>query len=107
MNAQQKNPEVPQPRLMHVLQKPHMSEKATTIAEKHHQFVFKVAPSATKTEIKQAVELMFSVQVEHVRVCNVKSKERRFKQTVGRRKGWKKAYVALKDGQDINFVGTK
>ena len=92
---------------MHALQKTHMSEKATIIAEKHGQFVFRVAPCATKTEIKQAVEALFEVKVKNVRVCNVKSKERRFKQTMGQRKGWKKAYVALQPGQDINFVGTK
>jgi len=99
--------EIAQPRLMQTLRKPHMSEKATIIAEKYNQVVFKVAPDATKTEIKQAVERLFEVKVENVRVCNVKSKERRFKQTMGHRKGWKKAYVTLKEGQDINFVGTK
>jgi len=93
--------------LLQVLLKPHLSEKSTITAEKHRQFVFKVLPDATKPEIKQAVEMLFNVKVDSVRVCNVKSKERRFKQLLGRRKGWKKAYVALKEGHDIDFVGTK
>lgn len=108
MNAKkQVKVDMNQARLMQVLQKPYMSEKATIIAEKNGHFVFQVAPCATKTEIKKAIELLFEVQVESVRVCNVKSKERRFKQTIGKRNGWKKAYIALKEGQDINFVGTK
>ncbi len=107
MNAQQTNLNIKQARLMQILQRPHTSEKTTIIAEKYNQFVFHVVPDATKIEIKQAVELLFEVKVESVRVCNVKSRVRRFKQTIGQRKGWKKAYVALKEGQDINFVGTK
>ena len=99
--------EVKQPRLLKVLQRPHMSEKATIIGEKHNQFVFQVMPEATKTEIKHAVEMLFDVKVQNVRICNVRSKERRFKQMMGQRNGWKKAYVALKEGQDLNFVGTK
>ena len=94
-------------RLMQILRAPHLSEKATIIAEKHRQFVFKVSPDATKDEIKKAVELMFEVKVQNVRVCNVKPKARTFKQIAGQRKGWKKAYVALQEGQDINFTGTK
>jgi large subunit ribosomal protein L23 len=66
-----------------------------------------VVPDATKAEIKQAVELLFEVQVKHVRVCNVKKKARRFKQILGYRKGWKKAYVALKEGFDIDFTSAK
>lgn len=107
MNAQTSSVNLNHARLMQILQKPHMSEKATIIAEKHRQFVFQVAPDATKNDIKQAVELLFEVKVMNVAVCNTKSKERRFKQTIGRRKGWKKAYVTLKEGQDINFTGTK
>jgi large subunit ribosomal protein L23 len=93
--------------LMSVLLKPHLSEKSTIVSEKNRQFVFQVIPNATKFEIKSAVEMMFNVEVESVRVCNVKSKVRRFKQLLGYRKGWKKAYVALKLGHDINFIGTK
>lgn len=106
MNAQLKVG-LNQEHLMHILMRPHLSEKSTMSAEKYRQFVFKVLTSATKPEIKQAVEMLFDVKVESVRVCNVKGKIRRFKQLLGRRKGWKKAYVALKEGYDIDFSGLK
>ncbi|MGE5472531.1 MAG: 50S ribosomal protein L23 [Bacteroidota bacterium] len=93
-----------QQRLMQVLLAPQISEKATYIAEKHEQIIFRVASDATKPEIKAAVELLFKVEVEGVQVANVKGKVKRFKGSVGRRKGWKKAYVSLKAGQEINFV---
>jgi len=93
-----------QQRLMQVLLAPQISEKATYIAEKHEQIIFRVASDATKPEIKAAVELLFKVEVESVQVANVKGKVKRFKGAVGRRKGWKKAYVSLKPGQEINFV---
>src|SRR5574343_1813034 len=93
-----------QDRLMQVLLAPQISEKATYIAEKNEQVVFRVASDATKPEIKAAVELLFKVQVESVQVANVKGKVKRFKGMVGQRKGWKKAYVSLKPGQEINFV---
>jgi len=93
-----------QQRLMQVLLAPQISEKATYIAEKHEQIIFRVASDATKPEIKAAVELLFKVEVEAVQVANVKGKVKRFKGAVGRRKGWKKAYVSLKPGQEINFV---
>jgi len=93
-----------QERLMQVLLAPQISEKATYIAEKNEQVVFRVATDATKPEIKAAVELLFKVQVESVQVANVKGKVKRFKGATGRRKGWKKAYVSLKPGQEINFV---
>ena len=93
-----------QERLMQVLLAPQISEKATYVADKHEQVVFRVASDATKPEIKAAVELLFKVEVEGVQVANVKGKVKRFKGAVGRRKGWKKAYVSLKPGQEINFV---
>jgi large subunit ribosomal protein L23 len=93
-----------QERLMQVLLAPQISEKATYIAEKHEQVVFRVASDATKPEIKAAVELLFKVEVEAVQVANVKGKVKRFKGATGRRKGWKKAFVSLKAGQEINFV---
>jgi len=93
-----------QERLMQVLLAPQISEKATYVAEKNEQVIFRVATDATKPEIKAAVELLFKVEVESVQVANVKGKVKRFKGTVGRRKGWKKAYVCLKAGQEINFV---
>ena len=93
-----------QERLMQVLLAPQISEKATYVADKHEQVVFRVASDATKPEIKAAVELLFKVEVEAVQVANVKGKQKRFKGAVGRRKGWKKAFVSLKSGQEINFV---
>lgn len=91
-------------RLMTVLLAPVVSEKATYVADKREQVVFRVAQDATKPEIKAAVELMFKVQVEHVTVSNVMGKEKRFGRFVGRRRHWKKAYVSLKAGQEINFA---
>ena len=93
-----------QQRLLQVLLAPQISEKATYVADKHEQVVFRVASDATKPEIKAAVEMLFKVQVESVQVANVKGKEKRFGRFIGRRKGWKKAYVSLKPGQEINFV---
>lgn len=93
-----------QQRLMQVLLAPQISEKATYLADKFEQVIFRVTPDATKPEVKAAVELLFKVQVESVQIANVKGKQRRFGRTVGRRKGWKKAYVCLKAGQEINFV---
>jgi large subunit ribosomal protein L23 len=89
---------------MQVLLAPQISEKATYVADKHEQVIFRVATDATKPEIKAAVELLFKVEVESVQVANVKGKVKRFKGAVGRRKGWKKAFVSLKPGQEINFV---
>lgn len=93
-----------QERLYQVLLAPQISEKATFIAEKNEQVVFRVASDATKPEIKAAVELLFKVEVDSVQVANVKGKVKRFKGMTGRRKGWKKAFVCLKAGQEINFV---
>lgn len=93
-----------QQRLMQVLLAPQISEKATYVADKYEQVIFRVASDATKPEIKAAVELLFKVEVEAVQVANVKGKVKRFKGMAGRRKGWKKAFVSLKPGQEINFV---
>jgi len=93
-----------QERLMQVLLAPQISEKATYVADKNEQVVFRVASDATKPEIKAAVELLFKVEVESVQTANVKGKVKRFKGATGRRKGWKKAFVSLKPGQEINFV---
>ena len=93
-----------QQRLMQVLLAPQISEKATYVAEKNNQIIFRVASDATKPEIKSAVELLFKVEVDSVQVANVKGKVKRFKGATGRRKGWKKAYVCLKAGQEIHFV---
>lgn len=90
-----------------LIQRPHLSEKSTMLADKHRQFVFKVLKNANKSEIKQAVESLFNVKVNAVQLLNVKAKARRFKQVEGQLKGWKKAYVSLKEGYDIDFTGTK
>ena len=91
-------------RLMTLLLAPIVSEKGTYVADKHEQVIFRVAPDATKPEIKAAVELMFKVQVDSVQVLVVKGKEKRFGRFMGRRSNWKKAYVCLKPGQEINFA---
>ena len=91
-------------RLATVLLAPVVSEKGTFIADKHEQVILRVLQDATKPEIKAAVELMFKVQVDSVQVSNVKGKQKRFGRFVGRRRNWKKAYVCLKPGQEINFA---
>ncbi len=93
-----------QQRLMQVLLAPQISEKATYVADKHEQVIFRVAPDATKPEVKAAVEMLFKVEVESVQIANVKGKQKRFGRFMGSRKNWKKAYVCLKPGQEINFV---
>ena len=92
---------------MQVLIAPQVSEKSTFVGEKSNQFIFRVMPDATKPEIKAAVELMFKVEVTSVQTSNVKGKEKRFGRFVGRRRNWKKAYVRLAEGQEINFAATE
>jgi len=92
-----------QERIFKVLLGPHVSEKSTIAAEVGNQVVFKVATDATKLEIKKAVEALFKVEVEQVRVVNVKGKTKRTKFGMGKRNDWKKAYVRLNEGQDIDF----
>lgn len=94
-------------RVMKVLLAPHVSEKSTLVADQNRQFVFKVLKDASKTEVKQAVEHLFNVEVDAVRVCNTQGKLKRFGQKLGRRSGSKKAYVTLKPGFDIDYVGAK
>ena len=92
-------------RLAQVLVAPIVSEKATSIGEKHNQVLFKVLRDATKPEIKAAVELLFKVEVKSVRVANQKGKTKRFGGRTGRRDHARKAYVSLKPGQELNFSG--
>ena len=94
-------------RLMQVLLAPIVSEKSTFIADKNEQVAFRVIQDATKPEIKAAVELLFKVQVESVQVLNRKGKVKRFGRFVGRRRNERKAYVSLKDGQEIDFAEVK
>lgn len=96
-----------QARLMQVLTVPHISEKALRLADQHRQFVFKVMQDANKHEIKQAVEFLFDVKVKSVQVARVKGKQKNFGRIKGKRSNWKKAYVGLEEGFDINFRGNE
>jgi large subunit ribosomal protein L23 len=93
-----------QERLMRVVIAPQISEKATYVADKYEQVVFRVLRDATKPEIKAAVEMLFKVQVNKVQVACVKGKVKRFGRIMGRQNNWKKAYVCLVPGQEINFA---
>ncbi|MFD1122304.1 50S ribosomal protein L23 [Methylophilus flavus] len=93
-----------QDRLLQVILAPQITEKATFIADKHQQIAFKVRTDATKPEIKAAVELVFKVEVASVSVINVAGKVKRAGRRAGKRSDWKKAYVSLKPGQEINFA---
>ncbi len=101
MNATVKHSEE---RLMKVLLAPVISEKATMVAEKNEQVIFRVLPDATKPEIKAAVELLFKVEVESVQVSNRMGKTKRTTRGFGRRNHTKQAFVCLKPGQEINFT---
>jgi large subunit ribosomal protein L23 len=94
-----------QERLMKVLLSPHISEKSSIVADQNNQIVMKVATDASKPEIKQAVELLFAVKVDRVQVSNIKGKTKRFGAKMGRRSDWKKAYITLQEGQEIDFLG--
>ena len=93
-------------RLHQVLRRPIVSEKSTNVAESSQQVVFEVLTDATKNEIKTAVESLFEVSVEGVQVINVRGKIKRFGKTPGKRTNWKKAYVRLAEGDDIDFLGS-
>ncbi|KAA3625063.1 MAG: 50S ribosomal protein L23 [Proteobacteria bacterium] len=94
-----------QERLMQIVLRPHISEKTTMAADRNRQVVFQVDDTATKAEIKAAIEKMFEVKVESVQVVNVRGKVKRFGRTPGKRQNWKKAYVKLEEGNDIDFLG--
>ncbi|TMH46356.1 MAG: 50S ribosomal protein L23 [Betaproteobacteria bacterium] len=94
-------------RLMTILLAPVVSEKATQIADRHNQVIFRVRPDATKKDVKRAVELLWKekkIEVASVQIVNVHGKKKRFGAFTGRRRNWKKAYVSLKPGQEINFA---
>lgn len=101
------NQQFSQERLMKVLLAPQISEKATYVADKNEQVIFRVVSDATKPEVKAAVELMFKVSVDSVQIANVKGKVKRMGRYVGRRNNWKKAYVCLAAGQEINFAASE
>jgi large subunit ribosomal protein L23 len=93
--------------LMNLVLAPVVSEKSTRVADRNRQYVFRVLDGATKPEIRAAVELLFKTKVESVTVLNVKGKARRFGRFSGRRRNWKKAYVRLAAGHEINFAATE
>ena len=94
-----------QEQIMKVLIAPIVSEKSTRLADENRQFVFKVVKDASKPDIRKAVELMFDVKVDAVQIANVHGKTKRFGQSIGKRSDWKKAFVTLAEGHDINFMG--
>lgn len=96
-----------QENLLTTIMAPHMSEKAAICMEKNDEYVFQVRSTATKVEIKKAVENLFKVNVQKVHVVRVKSKPKRFGQIEGRSKPWKKAYVKLQEGQKIDLAGNQ
>ncbi|NDP47218.1 MAG: 50S ribosomal protein L23 [Sulfuriferula multivorans] len=96
--------EISQERMLKVILAPVISEKSTRIADKLNQVVFRVLRDATKQEISAAVSNLFKVEVTGVQVLNVKGKVKRSGRVTGRRDHWKKAYVTLKQGQDIDFA---
>jgi large subunit ribosomal protein L23 len=93
-----------QERVFSVLLAPHVSEKTARAAENSNQYAFRVAPDATKPEIRKAVERLFKVKVEDVRVLNVKGKRKTNRFGVAKRSDWKKAYVRLQAGQEIDLT---
>ncbi len=96
-----------QERMHQILLSPHVSEKASLLADEQNQHVFKVVSTATKSEVKQAVEGMFKVKVNKVRILNIKGKSKRFGGRIGKRTDLRKAYVTLMPDNDIDFAGSK
>lgn len=96
-----------QERIFKVLKAPHVSEKASIASDRDNQYVFKVAKDATKPEIKAAVEALWGVKVKAVNTLTVKGKSKRFGRLEGKRSDWKKAYVSLQQGYDIDFLGAE
>lgn len=94
-------------RLYTVIREPHISEKTATMGSDSNQYAFKVSTDATKAEIKTAVETLFKVTVEGVSTVNVKGKLKRTASGASRRRNWKKAYVRIAEGQDIDFTVTE
>jgi large subunit ribosomal protein L23 len=92
-------------RLYQVILSPRVTEKSTSVGEDSNQYVFHVVNDASKTEVKGAVEMLFDVNVESVRIVNVKGKNKSFRMRPGKRSDWKKAYVRVQEGQVIDFLG--
>lgn len=96
-----------QERLLKVILSPHVSEKVAIATEKRNEYAFQVIEDATKSEIKDAVEFLFNTKVKAVRIVNVRPKKKLFRGVEGKRKGWKKAYVALYADQKIDMIGAQ
>ena len=96
-----------QERVFQVRVGPHVSDKAAVVADEHNQFVFKVAVDATKAEIKKSVEQLFKVKVDKVSTLKVKGKVKRNRFGFSTKPTWKKAYVRLEQGQDIDFASVE
>ena len=92
-------------RLCQVILSPRVTEKTTLVGESSNQYVFHVVTDASKAEVKGAVELLFDVNVESVRIVNVKGKNKSFRMRPGKRSDWKMAYVRVLEGQVIDFLG--
>lgn len=94
-------------KLMQVILAPVVTEKTALATEQSNKYTFKVLRGANKSEVKQAVELLFGVEVKKVHVMKVKGKTKRFRQALGKRCDWKKAYITLKEGSELNFEGVE
>ena len=107
MNLRKISPpnKVGEERLYQIILQPVISEKTTLAADRYRQIVFQVRKDAHKHEIRLAVEKLFEVKVKNVQVVNVRGKVKRHGRTTGARSDWKKAYVCLQEGQDIDFMG--
>jgi large subunit ribosomal protein L23 len=92
-------------RLYQVLLAPRVTEKTTRVGEESNQYIFRVVKDANKSEVRNAVEMLFDVSVESVRIVNVKGKNKSFRMRPGRRSDWKKAYVRVQEGQVIDLLG--
>jgi large subunit ribosomal protein L23 len=96
-----------QERLLKVILSPHVSEKASVAMEKRNEYTFQVLDSATKSEVKDAIEFLFNTKVKSVRVVNVRAKKKMFRGIEGTRKSWKKAYVTLQADQKLDIIGAQ
>lgn len=94
------NPE----RVFTVLREPHISEKVSILGDKFNQYAFKVSTDATKAEIREAVQSLFNVEVKKVTTANVKGKVKKNARGVTRKKNWKKAYITVAEGQEIDYM---
>jgi large subunit ribosomal protein L23 len=94
-------------RLYQVLLAPRITEKSTRVGEESNQYIFRVVQDAKKSEVREAVEMLFDVSVESVRIVNVKGKNKSFRMRPGKRSDWKKAYVRVQAGQVIDLLGAE